>query len=251
MPRATRASRKSRAGRGCRPSRDRSVSSSADVSASAVNTPSSTALSSTLDPQKPKPSCRMASGEAAGAAPAGFATVVWVMLWSSSSESASPGACSGGVPSLFAGWEGVRRGDRAGWAADDQGDLLMSGERDAGRVPPVALAIDEHHDARAGFAVAPGAGAVQPNPPLLEELAEGEPSPCWRLDVQHACCVVGVQRRDARPGTQLEVPIGRRPVGFAAMDFRVGDVDPDPAEDLDALTVDEDVQVGVHVVGEE
>src|SRR5262245_43592158 len=63
MPSVTSASRKSRALRGCRPSLALRVAASwrGDF-ASSLNTPSSTALSNVLGPQKPKPSCRIRSG---------------------------------------------------------------------------------------------------------------------------------------------------------------------------------------------
>src|SRR5829696_1273695 len=63
MPRATNASKKSVALRGFSPKRSRSASaSSAPSSASFEKTPSSTAVSSVFEPQKPSPSCMIASG---------------------------------------------------------------------------------------------------------------------------------------------------------------------------------------------
>src|SRR5215210_709821 len=65
MRSATRASRKSRALRACKPSRAASASASSPPSgaaASSVKSPSSTALSNVFEPQKPRPSCMIASG---------------------------------------------------------------------------------------------------------------------------------------------------------------------------------------------
>src|SRR4051812_48665733 len=62
MPRATRASRKSRAPRRCRPRRSRIRSASSGPLASSVKRPNSTAASSTLEPQKPSPVCMIRSG---------------------------------------------------------------------------------------------------------------------------------------------------------------------------------------------
>src|SRR6266699_1880672 len=91
-----------------------------------------------------------------------------------------------GLSSLFASGERIRRGDRGGRGPDDKGDLLMGREPDGGRVPPVALAVKEHHDPRTGLAIAADARAIEVNRPLLEELTESEVRPSLRLDVDHA-----------------------------------------------------------------
>src|SRR4051794_13256562 len=62
MPSATKASRKSRAPRGCRSRRSRIRSASSGPPASSVKRPNSTAVSSTLEPQKPSPVCMIRSG---------------------------------------------------------------------------------------------------------------------------------------------------------------------------------------------
>src|SRR3954468_21254618 len=64
MSRATSASRKSLALRGCSIRRSDSVSKSREPLASSVNRPISTALRSVLEPQKPRPSCMICSGVA-------------------------------------------------------------------------------------------------------------------------------------------------------------------------------------------
>src|SRR5215831_4091368 len=62
MPSETSASSQSIVPRGCSPSLAVSVSPVSGPSARVVNNPSSTALSSALEPQKARPNCRIASG---------------------------------------------------------------------------------------------------------------------------------------------------------------------------------------------
>src|SRR5437660_424560 len=80
MPSATSASRKSVAPRGCRSSRAAIVSASRGPVARCVNSPSSTALRSVLEPQKAKPSCRIGSGVTCSSIPTPCATTLSIFF---------------------------------------------------------------------------------------------------------------------------------------------------------------------------
>jgi hypothetical protein len=98
--------------------------------------------------------------------------------------------------------------ESVGEAADRYRDLLVIQQEDVGGISRLSLAVDEHHVVRIGLAVAADARTVEPNPPLIEQLAEGELSPRWRLDVDDPGHIVRVWGEMQGRG---HTPAGGRP----------------------------------------
>src|SRR6266511_3058012 len=87
-------------------------------------------------------------------------------------------------------------------------------------------------------------------PPTLRRTGRG-----WAASSQAPRCGAPRSRRACAGGRCTVADtlgaVAGRPLHHEPADRRVGDIDPDPAWDLDAATIYEDVQMGVHVVGEE
>ena len=126
----------------------------------------------------------------------------------------------------------------------------MVGDLDRGGIALEGLAVDVERDLGVGRAVVRDALLGECDVPLGEELSEGVRLGGFRLGVEDAVGIMGVQLGDAGllAAGRLDAAVPRAERTGELLDRRIVDVDADAGRHLYRLAVDEDVEVAVDVV---